>query len=238
MTGPILVEGATTNDVVAVRIDAIEVTTPGSVVVGPYTDPSPDDWWLDEDRSMALPVRDGHVELGERLRIPIRPVIGCLATAPRQEVVLSRHGDRFGGNQDCNPMTTGSTVVLPVNVEGAFLYFGDCKARMADGEIAASPEVGTLITATASVRRRPACMRWPRVETESEIITVVSDPSLADACRQAFREMLLWIEEDRRATRQTIALLMAMVADTAVCQVSNRLHTARCVMPRDALDDL
>jgi amidase len=135
-------------------------------------------------------------------------------------------------------MTAGSTVILPANVEGAFLSFGDCKARMADGEIAAAPEVGTLITATASVRPRPKSMRWPRIETESELMTVVSDISLADACRQAFREVMLWIEEDTGAERRTIALLMAMVADTAVCQVSNRLHTARCTMPRGPLADL
>jgi amidase len=238
VTGPIIVEGAKSGDVVALRIDAIEVTTPGTVVIGPFSDPSPDDWWLDEEYAMSLPVRDGYVELGERLRIPVQPVIGCLATAPKQEVVLSRHEDKFGGNQDCNPMTAGSTVILPANVEGAFLYFGDCKARMADGEIAAAPEVGTLITATASVRPRPKSMRWPRIETESELMTVVSDISLADACRQAFREVMLWIEEDTGAERRTIALLMAMVADTAVCQVSNRLHTARCTMPRGPLADL
>jgi len=238
VTGPIFVEGAKSGDVVAVRIDAIEVTTPGTVVIGPFEDPSPDDWWLDEEYAMSLPVQDGYVRLGDQLRVPVRPVIGCLATAPKQEVVLSRHEDKFGGNQDCNPMTAGSTVVLPVNVDGAFLYFGDCKARMADGEIAAAPEVGTLITVTASVRPRPTSMRWPRIETESELMTVVSDISLADACRQAFREMMLWIEEDKGAERRMIALLMAMVADTAVCQVSNRLHTARCTMPRGPLAEL
>jgi amidase len=238
VTGPIFVEGAKSGDVVALRIDAIEVTTPGTVVIGPFADPSPDDWWLDEEYAMSLPVQDGYVRLGDRLRIPVRPVIGCLATAPKQEVVLSRHEDKFGGNQDCNPMTAGSTVILPVNVDGAFLYFGDCKARMADGEIAAAPEVGTLITATASVRPRPTSMRWPRIETESDLMTVVSDISLADACRQAFREMMLWIEEDKGAERRMIALLMAMVADTAVCQVSNRLHTARCTMPRGPLSEL
>jgi amidase len=238
VTGPIFVEGANSGDVVAVRIEAIEVTTPGTVVIGPFTDPSPDDWWLDEEYAMSLPVQDGYVRLGDRLQIPVRPVIGCLATAPKQEVVLSRHEDKFGGNQDCNPMTVGSTVVLPVNVDGALLYFGDCKARMADGEIAAAPEVGTLITATASVRPRPASMRWPRIQTESELMSVVSDISLADACRQAFREMMLWIEEDTGAERHMIALLMAMVADTGVCQVSNRLHTARCTMPRGPLSDL
>ena len=68
VTGPILVEGATPDHVVAVKIEAIEVTTPGSVVVGPYTDPSPDDWWLDEEHAMTLPVEDGEILLGERLR--------------------------------------------------------------------------------------------------------------------------------------------------------------------------
>jgi hypothetical protein len=50
--------------------------------------------------------------------------------------------------------------------------------------------------------------------------------------------MMLWIEEDTGAERHMIALLMAMVADSAVCQVSNRLHTARCTMPRGPLAEL
>jgi acetamidase/formamidase len=135
-------------------------------------------------------------------------------------------------------MTTGSTIVLPVNVEGALLYFGDCKARMGDGEIAAAPEVGTLITATVNVRHRPSAMRWPRVETETELMTVVSDSSLADAGRQAFRELLLWLEEDTGQPRPTIALLLGMTADVRVCQVSNRLHTASCSVPREAVGSL
>jgi amidase len=238
VTGPIHVQGAEPGGVVDVRIEDVEVTTPGSVVLGPYTDPSPDDWWLDEEYPRTLPVEDGHVVLSDRLRIPVQPIIGCLATAPKHETVLSRHEGRYGGNQDCNPMTTGSTITLPVEVEGGYLYFGDCKARMADGEIAHAPECGTLITATATVRDRPRSMSWPRIETETEIMTVVSDPSLADACRQAFRELMLWLEEDHGATRQEIALLMGMIADVSVCQVSNLLHTARCAIPREPLGGL
>lgn len=235
VTGPIYVEGASPGDALAVWIEDVEVTTPGSVVVGPYTDPSPDDWWLDEDEPRTVPVEDGHVVVSDRIRVPLRPIIGCIATAPKQETVLSRYEGRYGGNQDCNPMTTGSTIVLPVEVEGAFLYFGDCKARMADGEIAHAPECGTLITANATVRERPESMRWPRVETNEEIMTVVSDPSLADACRQAFRELMLWLEEDTGENRRNLALLMGMAAEVRVCQVSNLLHTARCSIERDLL---
>ncbi len=225
-------------DVVAVHIDAMEITTPGTLVLGPYTDPSPDDWWLDEDSSAALPITDGHVVLSDRLRVPIEPLVGCLATAPVDEVIRSRHEGDFGGNQDCRLMSTGATVILPARVDGAMVYFGDCKARMGAGEIVAAPEVGTRLTVTATRRPRPASMRWPRVETDSLWATVVSDISLADACRQAFRELMLWIEEDTGASRRAIASLLGMVAETAVCQVSNRLHTGSCSVERAFVEQL
>ena len=117
VTGPIHVEGVRAGDVVAVRIDAMAITTPGTLVLGPYTDPSPDDWWLDEDSSAAVPVTDGHVVLSDRLRVPVEPLVGCLATAPEDEVIRSRHGGDFGGNQDCRLMSTGATVILPARVD-------------------------------------------------------------------------------------------------------------------------
>jgi acetamidase/formamidase len=135
-------------------------------------------------------------------------------------------------------MTTGSTVVLPVNVEGALLYFGDCKVIMGDGELVNAPECGALITARAFVRPKPKAMTWPRIETPSSYTTVVSDISLADACRQAFRELMLWIEDETRGDRQEIAMLMGMVAHVGICQVSNTFHTARCTIPREYLDSI
>ena len=63
-------------------------------------------------------VRDNTLIFNDRLTLPARPLIGCIGTAPKDEVILSRREGTFGGNQDCNLMTTGATVVLPVNVSG------------------------------------------------------------------------------------------------------------------------
>jgi amidase len=238
VTGPIHVEGARPGDIVAITIEQIQITTPGTFVVREWSQASPDDWWLDHKTSRALTIEDDCVVVGAGLRVPIRPIIGCLATAPADETILSRYQGEYGGNQDCVDMTTGATVLLPVNIDGGLIYFGDCKARMADGEIVDAPEIGTLITATVSVRPRPAAMRWPRVETASSLVTVVSDISLADASRQAFRELMLWIEADYQIERPDLVAVMGMLADTAICQVSNRLHTARCSISRDALAEL
>ena len=46
-------------------------------------------------------------------------------------------------------ITAGATVVLPVEVPGAGIYFGDSKAALGDGEIVCAPEAGTRIVASA-----------------------------------------------------------------------------------------
>ena len=236
-TGPIAVIGATPDQIVAVTIHAMEIMTDGYVIISHYQSTSADDWWLPEelDRVKAYAIADGHVHFNERCKIPVRPVIGCLATAPKHEVILTRREGTFGGNQDSNLMTTGSTVILPVNVDGALLYFGDCKAIMAPGELVNAPECGMRITASVTLRPRPREMTWPRVETDDLLGTVVSDINAADACRHAFRELLLWLEFETGVARQDVAMLMGMVSTTAICQVSNTFHTAQCTIPRSYL---
>ncbi|MBA2632773.1 MAG: acetamidase/formamidase family protein [Chloroflexi bacterium] len=233
-TGPLYVEGAEPGGALAVTIDSIAVTTPGIVILSRYQAPSPDDWFLEYeyDRLQTYEIRDGELVFNDALRLPLKPVIGCIAVAPKHEVVLTRKEGDFGGNQDCTLMTAGATVLLPVNVPGGLLYFGDCKAMMGDGEIVNAPECGTLITASIEVRERPKAMSWPRVETSDLMAAVVSDISAADACRLAFRELMLWLEEETGADRQEIAMLMGMVANVRICQVSNTFHTAHCEVPR------
>ena len=240
VTGPVAVRGSKVGDVIAVTIDAIEITTPGIVIISHYGNSSPASWWLDTefDRLHTYEVVDGELVFNGKLRLPARPLIGCLATAPKHEVVLARREGDWGGNQDCNLMTVGATVVLPVNVPGGLVYFGDCKVMMGDGEIVNAPECGTRITATVTVRPKPGAMRWPRVETSQSYTAVVSDISTADACRQSFRELMLWLEEETKGDRQEIAMLMGMVAHVGICQVSNTFHTARCTIDRQYLSAL
>jgi amidase len=232
LTGPISVRGAQPGQVVAVRIEALTVTTPGSVVLSRYSFPSPIDWWSEEIGCKSCPVENNAIVFSERLRIPIQPLIGCIATAPKRETTLSRCEGPYGGNLDCNEITAGATVILPVTVSGAYLYFGDCKARMADGEVVACPEVGTLITASVALRPGPARMHCPRVETADSLITLVSARTLEDACRNAFKYMLWWVVDDFGLAQEDAAMLMGMVAHTGICQMSNPLLTAKCIMPR------
>ena len=234
VTGPIAVAGAERGDAVAVTLHRVEVTTVGSIAWSTCEAASPVDWWGEWYACDGLEVRDGHVYVGD-LRIAARPLVGCIATAPDRETVFSKMQGRYGGNMDCNEVREGATVVLPVEVDGAYLYFGDSKARMGDGEVVQSPEVGTRLEVSVEVGPRPPGMGWPRILSADQLVTVVSARGIDDGSRLAFAEMLAWCESTSGLSRADTALVLGMIADVGICQVANALPTARCVVNRAEL---
>jgi acetamidase/formamidase len=235
VTGPISVNGARRGGAVAVNIHIVEVVTPGVVVYGAYTATDPYEWWDDETACELFPARDGVLTFDDRTTLPTRPLVGCLAVAPGEGEMHAMLQGRYGGNLDCRELCAGATIVLPVEHDGGGLYFGDCKALMGDGEIVAPPEVGALVTASAEPRERPASLEWPRIESVDSLTTLVSGTPLEWSARQAYRELLNWVVEDYDLSRPRAALLLAMVADARIAQISNTDYTAYCTAPRDVL---
>ena len=235
VTGPISVAGAKANEAVAVTIHHVEVVTPGVVVYGGYTADDPLAWWDDESACELYPVQDGVLRFDDRTSLPTRPLIGCLAVAPADGEVHAKLQGRYGGNLDCRELRAGATLILPVAHDGGGLYFGDCKALMGDGEIVGPPEVGALVTASAEACERPASLEWPRIVTGVALTTLVSGTPLEWSARQAFRELLNWVMEDYALPRPKAALLLAMVAQAGICQISNTDYTAYCTTPVDVL---
>jgi acetamidase/formamidase len=235
VTGPISVAGARAGGAVAVTIHDVEVTTPGVAVYGGFTDEDPYAWWDDEHAVTVWPAQGGTIRVDERTTLPTRPLIGCIAAAPATGAPHAKLQGTYGGNLDCRDIVAGVTVVLPVEHDGGGLYFGDCKALMGAGEIVNPPEVGALVTASAVPRPRPTSMTWPRIETPDTLTTLVSGTPLEWSARQAFRELLGWVTEDTDLERPQAALLLGMVANTGICQISNTEYTASCSMPRAVL---
>ena len=235
VTGPVAVQGTEPGEAVEITVQELGVTTPGCVLISRCEALSPVDWWHEEDHVVNLTIEDGLIRLSDDWTIPVRPLIGCLATSPARETVLSRHEGDYGGNVDCAEIAAGATVTLPVAVAGAGLYFGDCKAAMGDGEVVAAPEVGARIVASARPVKRPRSMGAPRVRSAEKLTTIVSGISLADSCRAAFRELKLWLEDEWSLGPEQAAIVMGIGAHCGVGQVSNLLHTAKCSIARSLL---
>ncbi len=196
-TGPIWIEGAEPGDALAVTIEAIRP------LIGQCATRTGDARqlaeWLGGDcphGTHVCPIRDGVIHWSDKVRIPYAPMLGCIGTAPDITVPGTLPAGPHGGNMDIVEVRPGSTVLLPVFVPGGYLYLGDAHAAMGHGELSASGlemPAESVITVRLLKNKRLA---WPRIETESEIMAVVSGAPMERSAAQAFAQLILWMEQD------------------------------------------
>lgn len=194
LTGPVFVEGVGTGDALGVTID--EITVEGEAYA-PYIPR-----WRSGSFDMTsaiiprYPIRANMVELSETVRIPISPMIGCLGVAPaRGEVSSLGPATPTGGNLDLVEARPGTTIWLPVEVQGALFALGDLHARMGRGEPAG---VGLECAGTATVRfsvRHGANITGPIIETDEKLAFVGTDRhDLRVAEQNAVRAAFRWLK--------------------------------------------
>src|SRR5207248_7228382 len=154
----------------------------------------------------------------------LRPMLGCVATAPGFASAPPPTGDsgRWGGNMDFNEIVEGVTVYLPVNQPGALLYVGDGHAAQGDGELNGNAlETSMDVEFTVDVIHDKR-VRTPRVESDSHIMTVGLGGSLEDALRNAVSGMSQWLEQDYALTPSEIAQVLGTSAQFNISEVADR----------------
>ena len=140
LIGPIQVRGARAGQTLSVRIDEVRVGPFGSTHAGGWQTPLNDrlgvtdakglilQWDLDPDAAVGRDVKGREVEL--------RPFPGVLGMPPPEPGVHpTAPPRRWGGNIDCNELVAGTTLFLPIPVDGALFSAGDGHARQGDGEV-------------------------------------------------------------------------------------------------------
>ena len=165
VTGPVSVRGAAPGD--ALRVEVLDVQVrrawsvwlPGFGGLGHRTE---------SQRAMQTPLADGHAQIGSH-RVPLRPMIGCIGTAPAEGAGSTfEPAYPFGGNMDLREMEPGTTVYLPVNVAGGLLSMGDLHAAMGTAE-PTSVSLEAAGEATLRVGLEPAMpLRYPRLRRGGE----------------------------------------------------------------------
>jgi amidase len=186
-TGPIFVEGAEPGDVLTAEILRIELASRGYTLVKP--DFGVIRGMVERPVARFAEVKDGAIDFAG-VRLPLRPMVGVIATAPDGEPIGTAYVGRHGGNLDCNLIAEGATVHLPVRVKGALFYIGDVHAVMGDGEVSGSGfEIAARITVRLSLQKGGAT-EWPWLETADTIATLASAPAFDDAAEAAVRAMI------------------------------------------------
>jgi acetamidase/formamidase len=179
-------------------------------------------WHLDTAKGTASPEKPA--EHLTRYWVPLRPMLGCVATAtgPAQAPPGTGDSGRYGGNMDFNEVIEGATVYLPVSNPGALLYVGDGHAVQGDGELNGNA-LETSMDVEFSVDVVPAKrIGGPRVESATHIMVVGLAGSLDEAFREATANMAQWLMEDYKLTSSEVAQVLGTSAEYKVGEVADR----------------
>jgi len=197
LTGPIYVEGAEKGDSLAVEIQSIEpILGQAATRTG---DAGQLSQWLGHDvphGTHICRIADGKIYWSDKITIPYTPMLGCIGVAPDNGAPTTVPAGPHGGNLDIREVAPGATVHLPVYVEGGYLYIGDAHAAMGHGELSAS---GLEMVARSRLKvevRKGVKLDWPRNESPTEIMTVVTGNPMERSVGLAYAQLILWLESD------------------------------------------
>jgi len=233
VTGPVYVEGAKPGDVLAVEVKSIETGEWGYVSAKPTVGVLKD--LVRESIARAVRVHGGIIHFRENVALPVRPMIGTIGVAPAEGAIHTIHPGRHGGNMDCNDVRAGSTVYLPVFVEGALFALGDVHASMGDGETSGG---GLDISADVEVKislLKGRRIHRPMIKVDGFFVYTYNAGGLKAAVRGVVEEAVKHLSSKLGLSIEDAIMLVSTAGDVMISQACNSPIdvTTRLRMPID-----
>ena len=224
MTGPVAVRGARAGQVLEVRIKAIELGCDwGYNFSRPLFGALPDDF--ERMHLMHIPLDRARMtgRLPWGLELPLKPFFGVMAVAPPPNwgAIASPPPRRNGGNMDNKELVAGTTLYLPIHVDGALFSVGDGHGAQGDGEVCVTAIETGLVGTFELHLRDDLTLEWPMAETPTHVMTMAFDPDLDSAVVVALRDMIKLVCARTGISREEAYTLCSLAADLRVTQVVN-----------------
>ena len=228
LAGPIAVRGVAAGDTLVVRTDRLLPRDWGVTLAAGEPDLEVH-WRLDNDVGTAT-ADTGHT-------VSMAPFLGVIGMPPPQPGVHSTTPPRrFGGNIDCRDLTAGSTLYLPVGVDGALLSAGDAHAAQGDGEVSGTAIECPLELAELTIDvRRDLDLRMPVARSGDRWIALGFDEDLDRAAELALETMLDLMQRELGLDRTRALALASVAVDLRVTQIVNQVKGVHAVLADDAL---
>jgi len=227
LCGPIAIRGAKPGMTLAVHINDLRVGTYGWTGAGGWSTPLNDrlgvselpkfglNWTLDADTMTGVD-QYGHI-------VSLRPFMGVMGmpldTPDKQPTQPPRV---TGGNMDCKELVVGSTLYLPIAVEGGLFSVGDGHALQGDGEVSVMALECPMDVCELTFELLPDLhLTTPRANTPAGWITLAFHEDLDEAIGIALDAMLNLMHELYGYDQQTALALASLVVDMRITQLVN-----------------
>jgi amidase len=236
--GPIYVNGAEPGD--ALRVDFISVTPRANEGAAHMVSPGRGFLEQEFDRSYptVMTIEDGHVVLPSGVRLPLNPSMGLVATTPTYPQQTASDSGPYGGDIDIKELVEGSTLYLPVFVEGGLLAMGDCHAVVGDGAVAgtgAETEAEIHIRATVE---KGLSLKAPRALTPEYFVTLSYGDDLGHAMKQAVRDMVDFLVREKGMSPYDAYSLLSLAGDVRVSRTFRPISPVKMMLSRQVLDQI
>jgi len=238
-TGPVAVNGAKAGQVLQVNIEAIDVHYDwGYSAVRPLAGALPDDFSEQRIFHVVLDRARSTWRLPWGQEVPLAPFFGVMGVAPPPSwgVVSTLPPRRNGGNLDNKELVAGTTLYLPILVDGALFSVGDGHGVQGDGEVSVNAVETGLVGTFRLIVRKDMRLEWPMAETRTHMLTMAFDPDLDDCTVIALRQMLDLICARTGLDRYQAYTLASLAADLRVTQVVNGNKGIHVMLDKRYLD--
>lgn len=233
-TGPVFFEEACPGDTLKVEILKIDLAPYGVSAMCPGFGVFARQ--IRQEVTRVIPIEDGHALFSDKLRLPIRPMIGVIGTAPAEGQDIPTGTPGFhGGNMDCKEICAGTTLYLPVNVSGGMLSMGDLHAVMGDGEVSVCGlEIAGHVTVRVTVEKGQT-LPLPFLTNDTHVMAIYSAKTLDEAAEGATFAMHRYLTEQAGMDHHQAMILLSLAADLRICQVVDPLKTCRMELSKEIL---
>lgn len=233
LTGPVRIRGARPGDVLAVEI--VDITPRASFG---WTNVRPGRGLLPESEFpkpflQIWDVSDGQFARGLRtmrdIAVPLAPFPGVMGVALDDAGSHNTAPPRKnGGNMDIKQLTAGTTVYLPVWVDGALFSVGDAHGAQGDGEVCITAvEMNARMTLKFDLMPGRN-LTEPQLRTSGPVAhvshgphyaTTAHGPDLYQNARQAVRHMIDHLVRTRGLTREEAYILCSVAVDLKISEI-------------------
>jgi acetamidase/formamidase len=222
LSGPIEVRGARAGQTLVISIDEV---TPRDWGVT-FAHHKPFHWTLDRDSAT-----DEHGNI-----VTLAPFLGVIGMPPADPGIHSTGPPRrSGGNIDCKLLVAGTTLYLPIAVDGALLSAGDGHAAQGDGEVSGTAIESPLERAQLTLELSELELRSPVARVPGAWAAFGFDEDLDLAAEHAMATMLDLMERERGLERSHALALASVVVDLHVTQIVNGVKGVHAILRDDAI---
>ncbi|MFT4412253.1 acetamidase/formamidase family protein [Fredinandcohnia humi] len=242
--GPIAIEGAKPGMVLEVRINELVPGWYGRNWAGGNQSWQNEKLGLVNSERVQLDWRlhsttmTGSCLIGDReFHVGLSPFLGLMGVAPGEEGIHSTPPPRYcGGNIDCKELVRGSSLFLPISVEGALFSFGDGHALQGDGESSGTAiECPMDIVDLTLIVHEDQTLTMPRANTPAGWLTFGFNEDLNEAAAVALDEMVKLMQEFYGVSKTEATALASVAVDLRVTQVVNGAKGVHALLPHGVL---